>query len=62
MVRIIQVLKYYENGELDILVDCDQNFKIKWPLPISAISKNDKNWETFSDAITYHDNQMELET
>ncbi len=28
MVRIIQVLKYYENGELDILVDCDQNFKI----------------------------------
>ena len=28
MVRILQVLKYYENGELDILVECDQNFKI----------------------------------
>ncbi len=28
MVKILQVLKYYENGELDILVECDQNFKI----------------------------------
>ena len=28
MVRILQVLKYYENGELDILVECDQSFKI----------------------------------
>ena len=25
---VLQVLKYYENGELDILVECDQNFKI----------------------------------
>jgi len=49
--------EYYKGIRFD-----DQNFKIKWPLPISAISKNDKNWETFSDAITYHDNQMELET
>ena len=28
MVRILQVLKYYENGELDILVECDQSVKI----------------------------------
>ena len=28
MVKIIQVLKNYENGELDILVECIQNFKI----------------------------------
>ena len=49
--------EYYKGIRFD-----DQNFKIKWPLPISTISKNDKNWETFSDAITYHDNQMELET
>ena len=28
LVKIIQILKNYENGELDILVECEQNFKI----------------------------------
>lgn len=28
LVKILQILKNYENGELDILVECDQNFKI----------------------------------
>ena len=28
LVKIIQILKNYENGELDILVECNQNFKI----------------------------------
>ena len=27
----------------------DSNFEIKWPLPISVISTNDKKWEIFSD-------------
>lgn len=28
MVSVVQVLKRYDNGELDILVECAQNFKI----------------------------------
>lgn len=28
-VKVVQVLKKYENGELDILIECDQNFKLK---------------------------------
>ncbi|MBG16285.1 MAG: hypothetical protein CL853_08030 [Crocinitomicaceae bacterium] len=28
LVKIVQILKNYENGELDILVECCQNFKI----------------------------------
>tara|TARA_B100001287_G_C22598778_1_gene489359 strand:+ start:49 stop:648 length:600 start_codon:yes stop_codon:yes gene_type:complete len=28
LVKIIQVLKKYENGEMDILVECSSNFKI----------------------------------
>ncbi len=28
LVKIVQILKNYENGELDILVECHQNFKI----------------------------------
>lgn len=28
MVSVVQVLKRYDNGELDILVECSQNFKI----------------------------------
>ena len=39
--------EYYQGVRYD-----DPNFGIKWPLPISAISVNDKNWVTLSDAIT----------
>ncbi|MCB9194808.1 MAG: LON peptidase substrate-binding domain-containing protein [Flavobacteriales bacterium] len=28
MVSVVQILKKYDNGELDILVECTQNFKI----------------------------------
>jgi len=33
--------EYYRGIRYD-----DPNFKIRWPLPISAISENDKEWET----------------
>lgn len=32
--------EYYQGIRFD-----DPNFEIKWPLPVSAISENDKNWE-----------------
>jgi len=28
MVSVIQILKKYDNGEIDVLVECNQNFKI----------------------------------
>ena len=48
--------KFYRGIRFD-----DSNFKIKWPLPISVMSINDKNWEMFSDT-TINNNKMEFET
>ena len=28
LVKIVQILKKYENGEMDILIECTNNFKI----------------------------------
>ena len=41
-----QMSEYYKPKYYRGIRYNDQNFKIRWPLPISAISKNDKNWET----------------
>jgi dTDP-4-dehydrorhamnose 3,5-epimerase len=41
-----QMSEYYKPKYYRGIRYNDPNFKIRWPLPISAISKNDKNWET----------------
>ena len=55
LVKIVQILKKYENGEMDILIECTNNFKINH-------FENKKNTQAYfiqSNEIKYHNKDFE---